>query len=84
MNSPSTQFVTPSRLGIYEPIHQLGTWGEDFKSNGNPNTSTPIIVEVDTKLDTQSEDTSHGTFPSSNKYEHEASKPVDKTSCTKP
>ncbi|XP_044470099.1 transcription factor TGA1-like [Mangifera indica] len=53
MNSSSTQFVTPSRFGIYEPIHQLGTWGENFKSNGNPNTSTPIIMEVDTKLDTQ-------------------------------
>ncbi|XP_031263561.1 transcription factor TGA1-like [Pistacia vera] len=78
MNSPSTQFVTPSRLAIYEPIHQLGTWGENFKSNGNPNTSTPMIVEVDTKLDTQSEDTSQGTFPLSNKYEQEASKPVDK------
>ena len=53
MNSPSTQYVTPRRLGIYEPIHQMSTWVENFKSNGNPNTSAPIIVEVDTRLDNQ-------------------------------
>ncbi|KAJ0039559.1 hypothetical protein Pint_26718 [Pistacia integerrima] len=76
MNSLSTQFATPSRLGIYEPIHQLGTWGENFKSNGNPNTSTPMIVEVDTKLDTQR--VLPRNVPPSNKYKQEASKPVDK------
>lgn len=78
MNSPSTQYVTPRRLGIYEPIHQMSTWGENFKNNGNPNTSAPIIVEVDTRLDNQSEDTSHGSQGPSYKYEQEASKPFDK------
>lgn len=52
MNSPSPQFV-PSRLGIYEPIHQIGMWGETFKSNGNPNTSTSVIIEVDNKLENE-------------------------------
>ncbi|KAH9718431.1 hypothetical protein WN944_023576 [Citrus x changshan-huyou] len=78
MNSPSTQYVTPRRLGIYEPIHQMSTWVENFKSNGNPNTSAPIIVEVDTRLDNQSEDTSHGSQGPFCKYEQEASKPFDK------
>ncbi|KAK3211925.1 hypothetical protein Dsin_016631 [Dipteronia sinensis] len=78
MNSPSTQFVTPRQMSIYEPIHQIGMWGESFRNNGNPNTSTSIIAEVDTKLDDQSEDTSLGPFDTSNKYEQEATKPTDK------
>lgn len=53
MNSPSTQFVHSRRMGIYEPIHQIGMWGENFKSNGNPNTSASVIVEVDTKLENE-------------------------------
>ncbi|KAL5753635.1 hypothetical protein ACOSP7_021855 [Xanthoceras sorbifolium] len=78
MNSPSTQFVTPRHMGIYDPMHQIGMWGENFRNNGNPNTSTSIIADVDTKLDTQSEDTSHGAFGTSNKYEQEATKHPDK------
>lgn len=31
----------------------MSTWVENFKSNGNPNPSAPIIVEVDTRLDNQ-------------------------------
>jgi len=64
MNSTSTQFVTPGRMGIYDPMHQIGMWGENFKSNGNPNTSTmfiagnpnasaSMIIAPDTKLDNQ-------------------------------
>ncbi|OAY35902.1 transcription factor TGA1 isoform X2 [Manihot esculenta] len=91
MNSPSTQFVSPGRMGMYEPIHQIGMWGENFKSNGisnaspsmfipgNPNSSQSILIPAETKLDNQSEDTSHGTLgPSSSKYDQEASKPIDK------
>ncbi|XP_011021894.1 PREDICTED: transcription factor TGA1-like [Populus euphratica] len=87
MNSTSTQFVTSGRMGIYDPMHQIGMWGENFKSNrntstmfiaGNPNPSASIIIAPDTKLDDQSEDTSHGTLGPSNKYDQEASKPSDK------
>ncbi|KAL9340477.1 hypothetical protein Peur_066696 [Populus x canadensis] len=89
MNSTSTQFVTPGRMGIYDPMHQIGMWGENFKSNGNPNSSTmfiagnpnasaSMIIAPDTKLDNQSEDTSQGTLGHSNKYDQEASKPADK------
>lgn len=65
MNSTSSQFVTSGRMGIYEPIHQIGMWGENFKNNGNPDTpasmiicghphtSASIIVPADTKLDNQ-------------------------------
>ncbi|KAJ6366098.1 hypothetical protein OIU77_002636 [Salix suchowensis] len=89
MNSTSTQFVTSGRMGIYDSMHQIGMWGENFKSNGNPSTSTmfiagnpnasaSIIIAPDIKLDNQSEDTSHGTVGHSNKYDQEASKPADK------
>ncbi|KAJ9177658.1 hypothetical protein P3X46_012852 [Hevea brasiliensis] len=90
MNSPSTQFVSSGRMGMYDPIHQIGMWGENFKSNGisnastsmfiagNPNSSQPILIAADTKLDNQSEDTSHGTLGPSSKYDQEASKPIDK------
>lgn len=54
MNSPSTQFVPSRRMGIYEPIHQIGMWGEIFKSNDNiPNTPASVIVEVDNKLENE-------------------------------
>lgn len=50
-------------------------WEESFKGNGCPNTATSLIVGVDTKLDNQSEDTSHGSLGPSNNYDQEASKP---------
>lgn len=77
MNSTSTQFVPSRRMGIYEPIHQMTMWG-DFKGNSCLDASSPIILEVDPKLDNQSEDTSHGTVGPSNKYDQEDSKPTDK------
>jgi len=77
MNSTSAQFVTTRRIGVYEPIHQISTWGENFKSNSNLNTSSSLILE-DTKLNNQSEDASHGTMAPSNQYDQEASKPADK------
>ncbi|KAG6660897.1 transcription factor TGA1 [Carya illinoinensis] len=77
MNSPSAQFVPSRRIGVYDPIHQIGMWGENFKSNSNLNASASLIVE-DVKLDSQSEDASHGTEGPSNQYDQEATKPTDK------
>lgn len=54
MNSTSTHFVPPRRVGIYEPVHQFGMWGESFKSNignGNMNTPSHIIIPNNQKLD---------------------------------
>ncbi|KAG6401189.1 hypothetical protein SASPL_138037 [Salvia splendens] len=73
MNSTSTHFVPSRRMGIYEPIHQMGMWG-DFKANDCLDASPLMILEVEN----QSEDTSHGTVGSSNKYDQEASKLPDK------
>ncbi|KAL6523722.1 hypothetical protein OROGR_017325 [Orobanche gracilis] len=74
MNYTSTQFVPARRMGIYEPIHQMSMW-EDFKGKTCLDESPPSILDVDTKLDNQSEDTSNGTVGPSNKYDQEASKP---------
>jgi hypothetical protein len=52
MNSPSAHFVPARRIGVYDPIHQINMWGENFKSNSNLNTSASLIVE-DVKLDDQ-------------------------------
>ena len=55
MNSTSTHFVPPSRVGIYEPLHQFGMWGEPFKNNigngGSMNTPSHIIIPNNQKLD---------------------------------
>lgn len=93
MNSTYTQFVASKRMGICDPIHQLGMWG-DFKGNGFPTTppsSATMILEVDKSLDNPMpridktldnqvymEDMSHGSLGPSNKYEHETSRPVEK------
>ncbi|KAK7281052.1 hypothetical protein RIF29_08706 [Crotalaria pallida] len=78
MNSPSAQFVSSRRMSVYDPIHQINMWGEGFKSNGNLVASMPLIDEADLKFDSQSEDASHGMLGTSNKYDQEANKPVDK------
>lgn len=53
MNSPSAQFVSSRRMSVYDPIHQIGMWGETFKSNGNLSASLPLIDEADLKFDSQ-------------------------------
>ncbi|KAJ8769696.1 hypothetical protein K2173_005299 [Erythroxylum novogranatense] len=82
MNSPSTQFITSGRMGMYEPIHHIGMWGDTSPAsmiiNGSPGTSTSMIFTVDTKLENQSENTSQDTLGPSSKYDQEASKPSDK------
>ncbi|KAG8640923.1 transcription factor TGA1 [Manihot esculenta] len=77
-------------MDMYDHIHQIGMWGESFKSNGisnasasifvagNLDSSPSILMAADTELDNQSEDTSHGTLGPSSKYDLEASKLTDK------
>ncbi|GER42951.1 bZIP transcription factor family protein [Striga asiatica] len=75
MNSTSTQFLPARRIGLFEPIHQMGMWG-DFKGKTYlDESSVQLIIDIDAKLDNQSEDTSHGTVGPFNKYDQEASKP---------
>ncbi|PPD97984.1 hypothetical protein GOBAR_DD04981 [Gossypium barbadense] len=78
MDFPSTQFVPSRMMGTYQPIHQIGMWGENFKSIGNPSISASVIVEVDNKLENESETASHEMPVPSCKHDQEASKPFDK------
>lgn len=64
-------------MGIYEPMHQISMWG-DFEVTGFQKTSATMMVEVDTKLDNQSEDTSHETQGHVNKFDQEMTKHSDK------
>ncbi|XP_073059057.1 transcription factor TGA4 isoform X2 [Primulina eburnea] len=77
MNSTSTHFVPSRRMDIYEPIHQMTMWG-DFKENNCEDISPPVILEIEGKLDNQSEETSHGTVGPSSKYDQEVSRRPDK------
>ncbi|XP_015163912.1 mas-binding factor MBF2 isoform X1 [Solanum tuberosum] len=83
MNSSTyTPFVASRRMGICEPIHQMGMW-DDFNASC-PSTSATMILEVEKCLEDQipimieTEDTSHGTVGTSNRYEAETSKPIEK------
>lgn len=49
MNPTSTHFVPSRRMGIYEPIHQVGMWG-DFKGNDCLDASPPMILEVENQV----------------------------------
>ncbi|PWA99487.1 Basic-leucine zipper domain-containing protein [Artemisia annua] len=77
MNSSSTQYINSKRMDVYEPMNQFSMWG-DYKGNIYQDAATTMILDVDTKLDNQSEDTSHTTNGPSNQYDQEANKPVDK------
>ncbi|XP_047173877.1 transcription factor TGA1-like [Vigna umbellata] len=85
MDASSSQFVSSRRMEVvYDPIHQISMWEENFKSNANTLTaSTSIIEELDMKFDNQvqaqSEEVSHGIFGTSVKYNQDHNRPVDKT-----
>lgn len=54
MDASSSQFVSSRRMEVYDPIHQISMWEENFKSNANTLTaSTSIIEELDMKFDNQ-------------------------------
>ncbi|XP_068470472.1 transcription factor TGA1-like isoform X2 [Phaseolus vulgaris] len=84
MDASSSQFVSTRRMEVYDPIHQLSMWEENFKSNVNTLTaSTSIIEELDMKLDNQvqvqSEEISHGIFGTSVNYNQDHNRLADKT-----
>lgn len=63
---------------MYEPpVHQISMWG-DFKTTVFPNASASVIIKVNAKQDSQSEETSQGTLGPCNNFDQEATKPVDK------
>ncbi|KAL0325122.1 UNVERIFIED_CONTAM: Transcription factor TGA1 [Sesamum radiatum] len=55
MTSPTTQFAPSSRIGIYEPLRQIGMWEDTFDSNIGAGTGVCIIMETEAKLDDKAE-----------------------------
>ncbi|XP_061345536.1 transcription factor TGA4-like isoform X2 [Gastrolobium bilobum] len=78
MNPSSSQFVSSRRMGVYDPIHQITMWEENFESNGYLSASTSLIDEGNMKLDNQSKDASHGILGTPTKYDQEANKLTNK------
>ncbi|KAH9690913.1 transcription factor TGA7 [Citrus sinensis] len=78
MSSPSSQLATLRRMSIYEPFHQISMWGDTFHGDASPNTGSSTIVQVDTRLDNQTEYLSHNSVEPS-RSDQEANKPSEKT-----
>ncbi|KAL4388653.1 hypothetical protein GQ457_09G011240 [Hibiscus cannabinus] len=76
--SMEPQFVPSRRMDIYDPIQQIGMWGENFNADSNLHASISMIVEVDNKIPNKSETASHEMLAPSNKYDQEATKPIEK------
>ncbi|GMI94140.1 TGACG sequence-specific binding protein 1 [Hibiscus trionum] len=76
--SMEPQFVPSRRMDIYDPIQQIGMWGENFNADSNLHASVSMIVEVDNKIPNKSETASHEMLAPSNKYDQEATKPIEK------
>ncbi|KAK6940108.1 Transcription factor TGA like domain, partial [Dillenia turbinata] len=76
MSSPSTQFVTSRRMGVYEPLHQIGMWEDPFKGlTSQHGIAATTIVEVD-GLDKPDYTSNESVGPSKN--DQEASIPNEK------
>ncbi|GFP98911.1 transcription factor tga1 [Phtheirospermum japonicum] len=56
MTTPTTQFAPSSRMGLYEPLHQIIMWDDSFDGNTSPGTGGGCMsTETDTKLDDKTE-----------------------------
>ncbi|XP_011653133.1 transcription factor TGA1-like isoform X2 [Cucumis sativus] len=78
MNSSSTKFYNPGRMGLYEPIHHIGMWGETFRANANLDPPSSFIIEADPKLENQSDDASLGSLGDPHVYDQDDTKRIDK------
>ncbi|KAK8556701.1 hypothetical protein V6N12_003096 [Hibiscus sabdariffa] len=76
--SMEPQFVPSRRMDIYDPIQQIGMWGENFNADSDLHASISMIVQVDNKIPNKSETASHEMLAPSNKYDQEATKPIEK------
>ncbi|WOG98562.1 hypothetical protein DCAR_0417906 [Daucus carota subsp. sativus] len=51
MASPSTQFATTRRMGMYDPLHHISTWEDILGAESSVNiTSSCTILQADTRL----------------------------------
>lgn len=60
MTTPTTQFAPSSRLGLYEPMHQMSMWEEDtFDGNISPD-----VCIINDKIDYTSDKSAEDSRPS--------------------
>ncbi|CAK7347071.1 unnamed protein product [Dovyalis caffra] len=78
MSTTSTQIAAMRGMGIYEPFHQISSWGDAFRDDGSLNIGPSTIVQVDAGVDNKTEHVSHESMEPS-RSDQEAHKPADKT-----
>ncbi|XP_042006012.1 transcription factor TGA7-like isoform X5 [Salvia splendens] len=66
MTTLTTQFAPSSRLGSYEPMHQMSMWEEDtFDGNISPHAAAVCIInDADDKIDYTSDKSAEDSQPS--------------------
>lgn len=50
MASPSTQFATTRRMGIYDTLHQISMWEDMLAGGVSPDTCTSTNLKDDARL----------------------------------
>ncbi|KAL8160732.1 hypothetical protein V2J09_002269 [Rumex salicifolius] len=65
-------------MDVYDPLHQISSWIEGYRDDTCPNIPTPTLLQVDEKIENQSEYTCHGVLSPSSNYEQETSKSSEK------
>ncbi|KAJ8762875.1 hypothetical protein K2173_023004 [Erythroxylum novogranatense] len=77
MGSSSTQVAALGAMAVYEPFHQISSWGDAFRGNGSLNIGPSTIQLVDASSDNKIEYVSPEPEPS--RSDHETNRPADKT-----
>ncbi|EEF48435.1 transcription factor TGA7 [Ricinus communis] len=77
MTSSSTQLSALRGMGIYEPFHQISSWGDTFRGDGSLNVGSSTIVPVDTGINDKTEYVSQDSMEHS-RSDQESNRPTDK------
>ncbi|XP_050238238.1 transcription factor TGA7 isoform X2 [Mercurialis annua] len=77
MSFSSTQLSAVRGMGIYEPFHQINSWGDTFRADGTLHVDASTNLPVDTGLDDKAEYGSQESVEPS-RSDQESNRPVDK------
>lgn len=51
MNIPSTSQFAPTRMGLYEPFHQMSLWEETLRGDMIPSTGGCMVTQANERTD---------------------------------
>lgn len=51
MNIPSTSQFAPTRMGLYEPFHQMNLWEETLRGDMIPSTGGCMVTQANERTD---------------------------------